>query len=78
MACPGIGEVGGCVGVTLLAGCQQIGLYARFGIVGAENFVNAMTIVANGFVGVQVGILVFKEGNGCAVKIGNVGIEYLG
>ena len=48
------------------------------GIVGGLDVVNAVAVVTDGFVGFYGGVLMFKEGDGGAVKVSDVGFEDIG
>lgn len=78
MACPRAREVVGGVGVTLLACFEEVGFDTSFWVIWGEDFVDAMTIVADSFIGGSVGVVMVKEGNGSAVEISDVGVEDFG
>ena len=78
MAGPAIWEVSRGIWVALLAGFQQVGLNARLRIIRGFDGMDAMTIVANGFIGFYIRILMFKQSHGGAVEIGHICVKHIG
>ena len=78
MAGPAIWEVSRGIWVTLLAGLQQVGLDARLGVIRSLDGMNAMAIIANGFIGFCIRILVLKQSHGGAVEIGHICVKHIG
>lgn len=78
MTHPGRWEIGGGVGVTLLASLEQVFFDdSRLGVLGCANVVNAVAIIANGFVGGLPWRFFDEEFDRCAVKVGDVRVEHV-